>query len=95
MQGCVSCIQPGAQIGYAVALSHLHGPDAGIAVLDALPKTQVAGLQSYHATRAHFLAEQGELNDAAKCYETALALTFQPALRVFLQEKQSAIVAQL
>jgi predicted RNA polymerase sigma factor len=52
-------------------------------------------LQSYHATRAHFLAEQGELNDAAKCYETALALTFQPALRVFLQEKQSAIVAQL
>ncbi|MDB9707776.1 RNA polymerase subunit sigma-70 [Planktotalea frisia] len=85
----------GAQIGYAVALSHLHGPDAGIAVLDALPKTQVAGLQSYHATRAHFLAEQGELNGAAKCYETALALTFQPALRVFLQEKQSAIVAQL
>jgi len=85
----------GAQIGYAVALSHLHGPNAGLAVLDALPDKTVAGLQSYHATRAHFLSEQGKWNEAARSFETALALTSQPSLRIFLKEKQSAIVARL
>ncbi|MGH1577941.1 RNA polymerase sigma factor [Planktotalea sp.] len=85
----------GAQIGYAVALSHVQGADAGLAVLDALEPKQVLGLQSYHAARAHFLSELGQLNDAAKTYEAALALTAQPPLRAFLEKQRQAVIKRL
>lgn len=73
----------------------MHGAGAGLAVLDALDRKKVAGVQSYHAARAHFLALSGALNAAAGAYETALALTPEPALRKFLQSKRSALVKRL
>lgn len=85
----------GAQIGYAVALGHVHGPRAGLTVLDALDPRAVAGVQSYHATRAHFLAQDMQLTAAVASYETALALTPQPELRAFLSNKRSALIKQL
>lgn len=85
----------GAQLGYAMALSHVNGAEAGLAVLDALDAKKVAGAQSYHATRAHLLAQLGRLSDAASAYETALALTPEPALRAFLEGKRSEVVKRL
>lgn len=85
----------GAQIGYAVALSEVQGPRAGLALLGELDPAQVAGVQSFHATRAHLLALSDMRSEAAQAYETALALTPQPALRNFLDAKRSAIVKQL
>ncbi|WP_439143844.1 RNA polymerase sigma factor [Planktotalea sp.] len=85
----------GAQIGYAAALTHVHGPDAGLAVLDALDPKLVAGHQSYHAARAHFLATRGHLNAAISAYDTALALTPESALRAFLAARRLAVVTRL
>lgn len=85
----------GAQIGYAVALSHVHGPEAGLAVLDALDSRAVAGLQSYHATRAHLCSQLGQLSAAAASYETAIALTPYPALKAFLDARRSALIKRL
>lgn len=85
----------GAQIGYAVALSHVHGADAGLAVLDAIEPKQVAGSQSYYAARAHFLALEGQLNTAVAAYDTALALTPEPTLRAFLTARRLELVKRL
>ncbi len=85
----------GAQIGYAVALGHVHGARAGLGVLDALDARTVAGVQSYHATRAYLLALDGQLNASAASYETALALTPHSSLRAFLKERRSKVIKQL
>jgi len=85
----------GAQIGYAAALTHVHGSDAGFPVLDALDLKLVADHQSYHAARAHFLATKGHLNAAVSAFDTALASAPEPALRAFLGARHLAFVTRL
>jgi len=82
-----------ARINRAVAVLHVGGAEAALAELDALSShPRVAAYQPYWATRAHVLAKLRRRDDAALCYERAMALEDDPAVRDFLAgERQSLI----
>lgn len=73
----------GAMVGRAAAIGEAQGPAAGIASLDRIDATVVAGYQPYWATRAHLLQRLG---DAAACdaFDRAIGLAEDPAVRQFL-----------
>ena len=45
----------GTRTGYAAAIAEANGPEAGLAVLDAIELDAVSGYQPYWAVRAHLL----------------------------------------
>jgi RNA polymerase sigma-70 factor (ECF subfamily) len=49
----------GTRTGYAAAIAETKGPEAGLAVLDAIALDDVSGYQSYWAVRAHLLQQLG------------------------------------
>ena len=77
----------GAQVAGAAARAHVDGPDAGLAQLDRIQDPLIDRFQPAWATRAQLLAETGRSQDAARAYQRALALTTEPAIRKFLQNR--------
>jgi RNA polymerase sigma-70 factor, ECF subfamily len=75
-------------VNRAVAVAEAHGPDAGLAALDALDAGAVEGYQGFHATRADLLVRVGRPTDAVAAYDQALALTTNGAERSFLQHQR-------
>jgi len=72
----------------AVAVAEVHGPEAGLALLEDL------GLDNYylfHAIRAALLVRLGRKAEAAAAYETAIGLTANVAERAFLQRGRMAL----
>ena len=45
----------GTRTGYAAAIAEAHGPEAGLAVLDAIESDTISSYQPYWAVRAHLL----------------------------------------
>jgi RNA polymerase sigma-70 factor, ECF subfamily len=84
----------GAQIGHAVASARAAGRAApGLALLDAIDPARVASHQPWWAARAHLLAQDGLVAEAATAYGRALALTTDPALRRYLAAQLDACLS--
>lgn len=76
----------------AVAVGELHGPEAGLAVLDdATVAGPLAGYQPYHASRADLLARAGRVDAARSAYAAALERTTAEAERRFLAARLAAL----
>jgi predicted RNA polymerase sigma factor len=87
-----STASPVVAINRALAITELHGP---IAALDAMPDVaadaRLAEYQPYWAARAELLAKTGANAEARQAYEIAIGLERDPAVRRFLQQRQSAL----
>jgi len=83
---------PVVAINRALAVAELHGTSAG---LDAMPESaadsRLAEYQPYWAARAALLAKIGAQGEARQAYEIAIGLERDPAVRRFLQTRQSVL----
>jgi predicted RNA polymerase sigma factor len=83
---------PVVAINRALAVAEVHGAAAG---LDALQEVgtdpRIAGYQPYWAARADLLTKSGAHAVAHEAYEIAIGLERDPAVRRFLQQRQSAL----
>jgi RNA polymerase sigma-70 factor (ECF subfamily) len=75
---------PVVQLNQAIALAELHGPHAGLAILDEL---ELHHYRYFHSTRAHLLRRAGRTDEARQAYEHALALAQTEPERRFLQDR--------
>ncbi len=73
----------GALVGRALAHASLHGPAAGLGLLDDIPADLVAAYQPYWAARLHLLRQLDD-PDFGACLKTALPLTSDDAARRYL-----------
>lgn len=79
----------GTRTGYSAAVAEAKGPEAGLAVLDAIDVGAVSGYQPYWAVRAHLLQRLGKAREALDAFDRATGLTEDPAVRQFLLQKRS------
>ncbi|MES3002740.1 MAG: DUF6596 domain-containing protein [Pseudomonadota bacterium] len=83
---------PVVGINHAVAVSHTRGPEAGLALLEALASdARLADYQPYWAARAGLFALAGRVADAAAAYERAIGLERDPAVRQFLLREREKL----
>jgi len=82
----------GAMVGRAAAVAELHGPDAGLALLDRIDAAAVTTHQPYWAVRAHLLARLQRGPDAAQARERAIGLTEDDAVRRFLLGRRAEVI---
>ena len=83
---------PVVAINRAVAIAEIEGPQAGLAALgeqSAAPR--LSQYQPWWAARAELLARCGRTTEAIAAYEQAIGLEPDPAVRRFLQARQSAL----
>jgi len=78
----------GTRTGYAAAIAEAKGPEAGLAVLDAMELDLASGYQPYWAVRAHLLQRLGKMPEALDANHRAIGLTEDPAVREFLLQKR-------
>jgi predicted RNA polymerase sigma factor len=78
----------GTRTGYAAAVAEANGPEAGLAVLDAIESDAVSSYQPYWAVRAYLLQQLGKTPDALDAYDRAIGLAEDPAVREFLLKKR-------
>ena len=78
----------GTRTGYAAAIAEANGPNAGLAVLDAVESDLVSGYQPYWAVRAHHLQQLGKRPEASDAYDRAIGLAEDRAVREFLLQKR-------
>ena len=79
---------PVVELNRAVAVAMADGPEAGLALVDALDAS--GALDGYHllpATRADLLRRLGRRSEAAAAYRAALALTTGDAERRYLERR--------
>ena len=81
----------GAAVAQAAALSKWRGANAGLSALDNLDEQLINNFQPYWATRAHMLAERGDLKEASKAYSKAITLTENKNMAAYLERQQSAL----
>jgi RNA polymerase sigma-70 factor (ECF subfamily) len=84
---------PVVALNRAVALAMAHGPERGLAAMDAL----AASLEHYHhfhAARADLLRRAGRHREAILAYRRALALVRQPTERAFLAGRVAELSAR-
>jgi RNA polymerase sigma-70 factor (ECF subfamily) len=74
---------PVVALNRAVAIGERHGPEAGLAALEAVEG--LAGYHAYQATHADLLRRVGRDAEAAEAYRLAVELSTNPAERAFLQ----------
>jgi RNA polymerase sigma-70 factor (ECF subfamily) len=78
----------GRRTGYAAAVAEANGPEAGLAVLDAIELGAVSGYQPYWAVRAHLLQRLGKMAEALEAYDRAIGLAEDSAVREFLLKER-------
>ena len=66
------------------------GPEAGLALLDEIPRDAIESYQPYWATRAHVEQRLGREHEARQSFDTALRLTRDPAVRRYLEHAATA-----
>lgn len=83
---------PVVAINRALAVAELKGASAGLAAIpDPATDARLAEYQPYWAARAELLAKSGAPEKARQAYEMAIGLERDPAVRRFLQQRQSAL----
>jgi predicted RNA polymerase sigma factor len=81
---------PVVAINRALAIAETHGARAALdAMPDAAADARLAEYQPYWAARAELLAKAGANCEAREAYEIAIGLERDPAVRRFLQMRQS------
>jgi RNA polymerase sigma-70 factor (ECF subfamily) len=78
----------GTRTGYAAAIAEANGPQAGLAVLDAIELDLVSDYHPYWAARAHLLQRLGRRPEALEAYDRAIGLAEDPAVREFLLRRR-------
>jgi len=79
-------------INRAVAIGELRGAPVGLAALEEVASdARVKQYQPYWAARADLLAKTGAVDEAHEAYEMAIGLERDPAVRRFLQGRQTAV----
>ena len=78
----------GTRTGYGAAAAEAKGPEAGLAVLDAIAPEDVSAYQPYWAVRAHLLQRLGKTPEAAYAFDRAIGLAEDPAVRQFLLQSR-------
>ena len=79
---------PVVELNRAVAIAMRDGPQAGLALIDALlARGQLAEYRLAHSARADLLRRMGRPSEAADAYRTALELTRQEPERRFLERR--------
>ena len=85
---------PVVAINRALAIAEIDGARAA---LDAMPEAardaRLAEYQPYWAARAELLARTGAHSEARHAYEVAIGLERDPAVRRFLEQRRSALLA--
>jgi RNA polymerase sigma-70 factor (ECF subfamily) len=83
---------PVVAINRALAIAEVSDAAAG---LEAMPEiatdARLTDYQPYWAARAQLLARTGAFADARRAYDIAIGLERDPAVRQFLQRRQSAL----
>jgi RNA polymerase sigma-70 factor (ECF subfamily) len=75
-------------LNHAVAVAMRDGPDAGLALVDAiLARGELRDYRLAHAARADLCRRLGRLAEARAAYQRALALTKLEPERRFLQRR--------
>ena len=83
---------PIVSLNRAVAIAMVDGPQAALALVDALAATgDLDGYHLLHAVRADLLRRLGSSEEAAKSYQRALALATHDSERRFLQRRLAEI----
>jgi predicted RNA polymerase sigma factor len=85
---------PVIAINRALAIAEMHGAGTGLeAMQEVAADVRLAEYQPYWAARAELLAKTGAHGEARAAYEMAIGLERDPAVRRFLQRRQSALPA--
>ena len=83
---------PVVAINRALAVAEVHGAAAGLdALREVAADPRIVEYQPYWAGRAELLAKTGAHQEAQEAYEMAIGLERDPAVRCFLQQRQSAL----
>lgn len=77
----------GAMVASAAVDAEIDGPDAGLAVLDAITDPAVERFQPAWATRAYLLVQAGFADAAAGAYRRAIELTVDPSVAGYLRRR--------
>lgn len=82
---------PVVAINRALAIAEIHGADAALEALqEVAADPRLTEYQPYWAARAELLAKAGAHSEARHAYDIAIGLERDPAVRRFLQQRQSA-----
>jgi predicted RNA polymerase sigma factor len=85
---------PVVAINRALAIAEVHDASAALeSMREAAADVRLAEYQPYWAARAELLAKTGAHGEARRAYEIAIGLERDPAVRRFLQRRQSALPA--
>ena len=85
---------PVVAINRALAVAELHGARAALdAMQEVAADARLAEYQPYWAARAELNSRTGAHSEARQAYEIAIGLERNPAVRRFLQRRQSALPA--
>ena len=83
---------PVVALNRALAIAETEGPGAGLKLLEKLSADErLKVYQPYWAARAELLARTNAPAEAREAYEMAIGLERDPAIRRFLQKRQSAL----
>jgi predicted RNA polymerase sigma factor len=85
---------PVVAINRALAVAEIDGAGAALEAMEEVATdARLTTYQPYWAARAELLAKAGVLDEARHAYEIAIGLERDPAVRRFLQQRQSALNA--
>ena len=88
----VLCGSPVVAINRALAIAETQGAGTALEALQELAAdARLTQYQPYWAARAELLARTGASDEARQAYEIAIGLERDPAVRRFLQQRQSAL----
>lgn len=82
----------GARTGQAAVLTETDGPEVSLSALDAIPEAGRKTYQPWWATRAHVLAQLGEVEDARAAFDRAIGLSDDPAARIYLASRKARLL---
>ncbi|HJX28720.1 MAG TPA: DUF6596 domain-containing protein [Thermoanaerobaculia bacterium] len=86
---------PVVAINRALALAEIQGATTALAAMpEVATDARLADYQPYWAARAELLARTGADGEAREAYQIAIGLEHDPAVRRFLQRRQSALNVQ-
>jgi RNA polymerase sigma-70 factor (ECF subfamily) len=86
---------PVVELNRAAAIAMREGPEAGLALIDAiLARGELGDYRHAHAARADLLRRLGRLDEARIAYERALALTAQEPERRFIEKRLREVAAR-
>ncbi|MEP9379495.1 DUF6596 domain-containing protein [Aquabacter sp. CN5-332] len=83
---------PVVAVNHAAAVAEMEGPDAGLALLDAVAgDARLENYQPFWAARASLLHRTGARVAADEAYARAIGLEADPAVRRFLQRRRAML----